>query len=81
MLLNRFLESEMKKLIIIILCTLFFSCASLQQAQQVQQCPPENAYFMTLDGIPIYMPKNWFNEFRDNWLDEEQYQDIIKDKI
>ena len=66
------------KTLIIVLCTLLFSCASLQQTQQ---CPSDNAYFMTLDGIPIYMPKNWFNDNRDHWLNEEQYKDLFKEKI
>lgn len=39
--------------------------------------PPENAIIMTNAGIPIMIPKGYFDD-KENWLTEQQFADWLK---
>ncbi len=69
----------LKKLILIVVLALFVGCATLPKAE----CPPEDAYYLiTLPNgqqIPVFMEKNWFNEHREGWKTQEEFDEFMEE--
>ena len=70
----------MISLIRIFLLVIVISFAGCMMSQKVKQpCPPEDAYYVVIlpDGYPVkmFIEKNWFNEHREGWKTQEEYDE------
>lgn len=49
-------------------------------AQKCPPCPPEDAYFLVGPGIPVMVPKGFFDDSKDdNWTGQKEYDEAMKE--
>ena len=67
----------MKNLFILSVALVLVLMAGCATAPKCPTCPSENAIIMVGPGIPVVVPKGYFDN-PENWLTEQQYKDAIK---
>ena len=66
-----------EKLIVFIL-VLVFMTAGCATTKMCKPCPPEDAYFLVGPGIPVHVPKGFFDNSKD-WATKEEMRKIIEE--